>query len=396
MKNFFFVFILFSLLIYVFSSESVSAASVETVFIKKVLDSNDEIIIIDKDYDEYFLELGIGCSLSLWRYENKNVLVKKGGSFIDGISDKLILPNGKTCKIWDAEEIDNNYTDYFSKFSCPLNSFFSKKYQTCLCLSNYQISKDKKYCEKIPTCPNNSFYSSTNRRCLCQDGYKMNYQNTSCLMEKKNNQVYSSEIYQQENLESKLRSQYQNMISNRKKSQIKETSTIPDKTVINSKETIKNDFSEKINIPSLKNGNFCKTGSAPSINKNYCVKIPDNAHYVESKTDVWLCNEEYKEVGNTCIKNIQEKSSIEISFPTVSPYYTNEEIVAIAGSVPSGTESVRINDFVLTKFKTGDSTFIYHASKKFYTLNEGENNYEVIATDSNGKETSTQIKIIKE
>jgi len=34
----------------------------------------------------------------------------------------------------------------------------------------------------------------------------------------------------------------------------------------------------------------------------YCVNIPKNAHAVNSKTDVWLCNDGYKEVGNSCIK----------------------------------------------------------------------------------------------
>jgi len=55
----------------------------------------------------------------------------------------------------------------------------------------------------------------------------------------------------------------------------------------------------------------CNTGSAPSLNKKYCVDIPQNSHAVESKTDVWLCDEGYKEAGNTCVKNKKESEDKE-------------------------------------------------------------------------------------
>ncbi|NJP03820.1 tetratricopeptide repeat protein, partial [Candidatus Gracilibacteria bacterium] len=45
----------------------------------------------------------------------------------------------------------------------------------------------------------------------------------------------------------------------------------------------------------------CDDGYGISLNGQYCVKIPDNAHYVESPTDVWLCNAGFKEVGNQCV-----------------------------------------------------------------------------------------------
>ncbi len=47
----------------------------------------------------------------------------------------------------------------------------------------------------------------------------------------------------------------------------------------------------------------CNNGFAPSFNNSYCIKIPENAHAViNSNTDIWLCNEWYEEVWNTCRK----------------------------------------------------------------------------------------------
>ena len=47
---------------------------------------------------------------------------------------------------------------------------------------------------------------------------------------------------------------------------------------------------------------ICDSGYAPTLNLKYCTKIPKNAHVVDSKTDVWLCDDGYKEVNNSCIK----------------------------------------------------------------------------------------------
>lgn len=46
----------------------------------------------------------------------------------------------------------------------------------------------------------------------------------------------------------------------------------------------------------------CSTGYTPSLDKNYCVKIPQNAHAVISTTDVWECNEGYGGANGACVK----------------------------------------------------------------------------------------------
>lgn len=45
----------------------------------------------------------------------------------------------------------------------------------------------------------------------------------------------------------------------------------------------------------------CNNGYGPSLDKQSCIKIPTNAYYIKSTTDVWLCNIGYKEIGNQCI-----------------------------------------------------------------------------------------------
>jgi len=50
------------------------------------------------------------------------------------------------------------------------------------------------------------------------------------------------------------------------------------------------------------NTTACDNGFAPSLSGKRCVKIPKNAHAVVSTQDVWLCDEGYNEIRNTCVK----------------------------------------------------------------------------------------------
>lgn len=54
----------------------------------------------------------------------------------------------------------------------------------------------------------------------------------------------------------------------------------------------------------------CVTSYALSLNKQYCIKIPENAHSVTSSTDVWLCDSGYEEINNTCIPIKKEEPEI--------------------------------------------------------------------------------------
>lgn len=68
-------------------------------------------------------------------------------------------------------------------------------------------------------------------------------------------------------------------------------------------------FSLPDNTTSLDNSNntkneslSCPDGYILSLDKKSCTKIPKNAHTVISNTDLWLCNDGYKEFNNSCIK----------------------------------------------------------------------------------------------
>lgn len=51
-----------------------------------------------------------------------------------------------------------------------------------------------------------------------------------------------------------------------------------------------------------KNGKCeCNAGYGLGLNKRHCIEIPDNAHYVDSPTDVWLCDAGFKEIGDQCM-----------------------------------------------------------------------------------------------
>lgn len=71
------------------------------------------------DFGLYIIEYWLWCGLGMWRYEWSNVVVNTGkyGSFLDGISDTLILPkksqygSSYTCKIWDVKSLQEVFDD---------------------------------------------------------------------------------------------------------------------------------------------------------------------------------------------------------------------------------------------------------------------------------------------
>lgn len=72
----------------------------------------------------------------------------------------------------------------------------------------------------------------------------------------------------------------------------------------------------------------CPPNHALSLDKTYCIKIPDHAHAVESPTDVWLCDEGYIEDGNKCIlKSIPPPSVAE---PQITPQAPSRVPTSIA------------------------------------------------------------------
>lgn len=68
--------------------------------------------------------------------------------------------------------------------------------------------------------------------------------------------------------------------------------------------------------------------------------------------------------------------------------------VHFAGTVPAGTKEVLVNEYKLSSFTTGDTTWRYNASPDYENLEEGENEYEIVAMNEAGDRSSVVIKIV--
>src|SRR5258708_23079061 len=79
-------------------------AGVEAVYVSKVLDSSDQVIIRRRNGEVWLLEYGVGV-ISIWQYEGKAVLIKSPGIF-GGVGSEIILTDDdENAPIWNAEEI---------------------------------------------------------------------------------------------------------------------------------------------------------------------------------------------------------------------------------------------------------------------------------------------------
>lgn len=83
----------------------------------------------------------------------------------------------------------------------------------------------------------------------------------------------------------------------------------------------------------------------------------------------------------------------------ISTIYTEETPITITGTVDSGTEKVQVaynngTPYTLQKFKSGETTWTYHASPDYNNLTEGTNFYEVVAINAAGSSPKTAFKIV--
>jgi hypothetical protein len=200
------------------SSEDVN---IKRYYVDDVFDSEDKIIVSDKNSDKFLVEYGIGCGLSMWRYEGKTIDIDIGGSFLDGIGDRIYLfDSGKDCKVWDADELSSSgisapiypppsYSP-IAISSCPTNSYSNG--DKCTCVSGYVVNSIKTECVLAPTpaplicdagfiirngqcisftqdCINNfgpnvigSVGLNSNSSCNCASDYQWNIEGTACVV----------------------------------------------------------------------------------------------------------------------------------------------------------------------------------------------------------------------
>lgn len=194
---------------------------IKEYYVEDVFDSEDKIIVSDSSGNKYLVEYGIGCGLSMWRYEDKKIDIDIGGTFLDGIGDTIyLLDSGKDCKVWDAEDLSTSSTGGYSPpslnlcdlINCPpnstclngvcscnegyvangnvcitytqncqnqygTNSYGDKNY--CYCNTGYEWNSSKTSCIKSILCPLNS--TKINNTCVCDSGYEWNYSQTACV-----------------------------------------------------------------------------------------------------------------------------------------------------------------------------------------------------------------------
>ena len=108
-------------------------------------------------------------------------------------------------------------------------------------------------------------------------------------------------------------------------------------------------------------------------------KIPNKDELIKKK----VVKEEVK-------KEEAVSPTAEVTFITApnlgKDWETSSEPITITGTVPAKTKSIMINDYELKKYVPGEPSWSYVAATKFDSLKEGENIYEVYATDFDGKE----------
>lgn len=162
---------------------SADEVNIKRYYVDNVFDSEDKIIVSDKSGTQFLVEYGLGCGLSMWRYEGKNIDIDIGGSFLDGIGDRIYLfDSGRDCKVWDADELSsgNSYSsggtsniDELLKSACPANSQYLNG--QCFCNDGYVASGNT--CIKNVACPANS--TKVGQGCVCNDGYV--FKNNQCV-----------------------------------------------------------------------------------------------------------------------------------------------------------------------------------------------------------------------
>lgn len=106
----------------------------------------------------------------------------------------------------------------------------------------------------------------------------------------------------------------------------------------------------------------CSAGYALSLNKTECIKIPSNAHPVtDSPTDVWQCNEGFREVGNSCLEITdkavvveKEKNAIssQNTITTTDEQGAEQENKDNSNSSQESSVSINKNDKILSFIKS--------------------------------------------
>ena len=215
------------------------------------LDEDNDLAILESEYSNgrYLVEYGLGCMM-IGYYIGDKIVVNLGTDYeIDTWEDYIVLQDDdETCDILDFDEVSSNYT--FKEKEENSNPTYTKE-QIEAILEASEKKKTKSGKDNEINNKNNLFTDTNNS----------------------NNKETEEKTTEDE---------------------VKETNT-------------KNKNKQEIDKIAE-----CSKGKAPSLDNSRCIPVPENAHPVDSETDVWLCNKGYKEVGYNCIrkKNSSTSSSV--------------------------------------------------------------------------------------
>lgn len=91
-------------------------------------------------------------------------------------------------------------------------------------------------------------------------------------------------------------------------------------------------------------------------------------------------------------KNDLAKSDYSIEINKLPDPFT-DELLELKGTVTKGAQKVIINDYTLSQFKEGDTSWTYRAKKEWGNLAEGENTYEIKAVFSDETVVTKEYKL---
>ncbi len=81
-----------------------------------------------------------------------------------------------------------------------------------------------------------------------------------------------------------------------------------------------------------------------------------------------------------------------VSEPADGAIFT-ESPVHFEGTAPAGTKQILINEYALSRFEEGSTSWYYNADVKYENLEIGENEFEIVAVSEAGDRSSITIKI---
>jgi hypothetical protein len=133
-------------------------------------------------------------------------------------------------------------------------------------------------------------------------------------------------------------------------------------------------------------------------NSEWFAKNMSGEEIPESDLDLDTLEQEPALNEETAIETEEENE--EIGVVILSPgandevVETTEDNIPLSGTVPEGTEKVIVNDYTLSRFSPGDTTFQYNAATQWGTLEEGRNEYTVVALGDDGERYEAEITIV--